>query len=190
MSNSKNRYVFETVMDGFINVAEPSGKYNNCTFAFKMPENVIEQAEQDREELLRWAKSKIQGRANVNMAKWDEEGLVKYSFDGDTNRPRPVFVDASGEVVGMDTLKAIRKGTKVRLIVQQFPYTKPSVGTSIKVLGVQIIELATGSGAVDSGTLSADEIAGIFGSVDGFKASEPSVREAVAPVAATDNYDF
>ena len=190
MANSKNRYVFDASLEGFINIAEPQGKFNNCAFSFTLPADVLAQAEKDREELLKWAKTKVEGRVNVNMAKWDEEGLVKYSFDGDTSRPRPIFVDASGDVVGLDVLKSVRRGTKVRLIVQQTPYTKPSVGTTLKVLGVQIIELATGNGAVDSGSLSAEDVAGIFGTVEGFKASDPAVREAVAPANATDSYDF
>ena len=190
MSNNRNRYVFETTLEGFINLAEPSGKYNNCAFSFKLPQAVMDEAEADREELLKWAKSKVDGRANVNMAKWDETGLVKYSFDGETNRARPVVIDSNGDVVEMDVLKAIRGGTKVRLIVQQFPYTKPSIGTSVKVLGMQIIELATGMGAVDSGNLSVADVAEIFGTADGFNQSEPSVREAVAPVASGSSYDF
>jgi hypothetical protein len=43
---SKNRYVFDAVLEGFINVFEPSGKFNNCCFAYRLPAAVLEQAEQ------------------------------------------------------------------------------------------------------------------------------------------------
>lgn len=188
---TKNRYVFNTVLEGFVNVYEPSGKFNNCCFAYRLPADVLEQAEEDREELLTWAKSKVENpkRIALNPPKWDDEGLVKFSFEGDTGRPAPIFVDTEGQVVEKSVLRDVRKGTKVRLIVQQTPYTKPSLGTTLKVVGVQIVELATGSGAVDSGTLTADDIAGIFGEVEGFKASAPAVRDA-RPEGEATGYDF
>jgi hypothetical protein len=185
----KNRYVFDAVLDGFINVHEDSGKYNNRSFSFRLPADVLEQAEADREELLTWAKSKVDNpkRVAINPAKWDEEGLVKYSYGGETNRVEPVFVDAAGDPVEQPVLRDVRKGTKVRLIVQQSPYTKPSLGTTLKVLGVQIIELVTGSGALDSGTLSAADVSSIFGEVPGYRASSPAVRRVESEA---ESYDF
>ena len=180
MTNSNNRYIFNTTIEGFVNVAEPSGKFNNCCFAYKLPDEVIKKAEKDRDELLKWVKTKVDNptRIALNPAKWDEEGLCKFSFDGDTGRARPVFVDSNGDPVDMSVLRALRSGTRARLIVQQFPYTKPAMGTSMKVLGVQIIELATNNGSVDSGALSEEEVAGMFGKVEGFKADDPAVRKS------------
>ena len=188
---SKNRYVFNTALEGFVNVYEPSGKFNNCCFAFRLPADVLEQAEADREELLTWARTKVDNpkRIALNPPKWDDEGLVKFSYGGDTGRPDPVFVDTEGQVVEKSPLKDVRKGTKVRLIVQQSPYTKPAMGTTLKVLGVQIVELVAGSGAVDSGDLSAEDVAGIFGNVEGFKSSSPAVRDA-RPAEDAADYDF
>ena len=188
---SKNRYVFNTALEGFVNVYEPSGKFNNCCFAFRLPADVLEQAEADREELLTWARTKVDNpkRIALNPPKWDDEGLVKFSYGGDTGRPDPVFVDTEGQVVEKATLKDVRRGTKVRLIVQQSPYTKPAMGTTLKVLGVQIVELVSGSGAVDSGDLSAEDVAGIFGSVEGFKSSSPAVRDG-RPSEESAGYDF
>lgn len=185
-----NQYVFNTVLEGFVNVYEPSGKYNNCCFQFVLPSEVMDQAEKDREELLAWAKTKVQGRVNTNLPKWDENGLVKISYDGDTGRPAPVFVDTEGTPIEKAVLKDVRKGTKVQLIVQQKPYTKPSLGTTLKVIGVMIIELASGSGAVDSGDLSAEDVAAIFKKQDGFKQSAPAVRDATPASVETDSYDF
>ncbi|ABP87928.1 ssDNA binding protein [Synechococcus phage Syn5] len=190
-----NRYVFNTTLEGFINVYEDSGKFNNRTFAYKFDAATLEQAEKDREELLKWAKSKATGRVQEAMTPWDDEGLCKYTYGaGDGSRkgkPEPIFVDSDGEVIDRNVLKDVRRGTKVRLIVQQKPYSMgPNVGTSLRVLGVQIIELATGNGAVDSGDLSVDDVAALFGKADGYKASEPAVRKAEDTVGDGDSYDF
>ena len=190
-----NRYVFNTTLEGFINVYEDSGKFNNRTFAYKFDAETLSQAEKDREELLKWAKSKATGRVQEAMTPWDDEGLCKYTYGaGDGSRkgkPEPIFVDSDGEVIERSVLKDVRRGTKVRLIVQQKPYSMgPNVGTSLRVLGVQIIELATGNGAVDSGDMSVDDVAALFGKTDGYKASEPAVRKAEDTVGDGDSYDF
>ena len=94
---SKNRYVFDTVLDGFVNVYEDSGKFNNRTFAYKFDAETLSQAEKDREELLKWAKSKVSGRSQEAMTPWDENGTCKYTYGaGDGSRkakPAPVFVE-------------------------------------------------------------------------------------------------
>jgi hypothetical protein len=191
----RNRYTFNTELTGFVNIFEDSGKFNNRCFSFIMPPEAIEAAEKDREELLAWAGSKAPNpkRVEVALPKWDDEGLVKFSYGaGDGSKkavPAPIFVDTDGAVIDEATLKAARKGTKVRIIVQQSPYVFGSkVGTKFKVLGVQIIELVTGSGAVDSGDLSVSDVAALFGAVEGFKQGEPQVRQAEE--TTENNYDF
>ena len=186
-----NRYVVDTTLTGFINCFEPSGKYNNMCFSFNLPESIIEEADKDRVELLKWVASKVENpkRMATNPPKWDDTGLVKYSFGGDTGRPAPVFVDTTGTPLEISTLKDIRKGSKVRLIVQQTPYTKPAMGTTLKVKGVQVVELASGNGAVDSGDMSAEDVAAMFGTVEGFKQGDPAVRQAEV-VGDGETYDF
>jgi len=190
-----NRYQFETTLQGFIAVYEDTGKFNNRTFAYVIPSSVLAQVESDREELITWAKTKATGRVQEAMTPWDESGLVKYTYGaGDGSRkakPEPVFVDSTGVPIERAVLKDVRKGTKVNIIVDQKPYCMGSnVGTSMKVIGVQIIELATGNGAVDSGDLSAEEVAGMFGAVKGYSQADPAVRQDEEPVAAGDSYDF
>lgn len=189
---AKNRYTFETTLEGFINVGEPGGKFNNCCFSFRLPPEVIEQAEADREELLVWARSKATGRVGTNPSKWDEEGLVKISYGGDTGRDAPVFIDAEGSVLEDAVRASIRKGTKARLIVEQKPYCKPSVGTTIKVLGVQVLELVSGHVA-DSGVLSEEETIALFQKSAGFKQAAPAPRRAEPVADPVDDdvaYDF
>ena len=187
---SKNRYVFSTVLEGFINLVEPSGRYNNCCFKFTLPSDVLAEAEKDREELLAWIETKVTGRVALNFPKWTEDGLVSSTFDGDTGRARPVFVDSNGDPVDLSVLKTVAKGTKVKIICQQVPYTKPAKGTTLKVLGVQIIELVTMNGASDSGSLSTEDVVEMFGTTEGFKASEPQVKQANTEPVAAGGYDF
>ncbi|MCP9877332.1 hypothetical protein [Cyanobium sp. A2C-AMD] len=190
-----NRYVFEAVLEGYINVDKPAGKYNNCCFSFRLPAPILEQAEQDREELLKWASSKVDNpkRIVTNLPKWDEEGLVKYSYGGDTPRDPVIFVDTDGQVLDEAVRASIRKGTKVKLIVDQKPYTKPALGTTLKVLGAQVIELVSGV-AADRGDLTEEDVLALFAgsAVSGFKQSSPSPRRA-EPEANGDEdaaYDF
>lgn len=189
-----NRYTFETTLDGYINVDKPSGKFNNCTFSFRLPAAVLEQAEADREELLNWARTKIDNpkRVALNPPKWDDEGLVKYSYGGETGRPSPVFVDAEGSVLEDSVRASIRKGTKVKLIVDQKPYTKPALGTTLKVLGVQVIQLVSG-GVTDSGELTEEDVVALFAQEPGFKQSAPAPRRSEPvedPVDEDAAYDF
>ena len=189
-----NRYKFQTVLDGFVSVGEDSGKFNNRTFAYTIPTDVLPKVEADREELLQWAKSKTTGRVQEAMTPWDEAGVCKYTYGaGDGSRkpkPEPVFVDTNGDAIPREVLLTVRKGTKVNLIVDQKPYAMgPNVGTSMKVVGVQIVELVTANGAVDSGDLSVEDVAAMFGNVDGYKADSPAVRDARPEDEATD-YDF
>ncbi|MAU75346.1 MAG: single-stranded DNA-binding protein [Crocinitomicaceae bacterium] len=188
-----NRYKFATELTGFISVGEDSGKFNNRTFAYTVPPDTLNQIETDREELLTWAKSKATGRVQVAMTPWDDAGTCKYTYgEGDGSRkakPEPVFVDTSGDPIEKAVLMGVRKGTKVNIIVDQKPYCMgPNVGTSMRVIGVQIVELVSGNGAVDSGDMSVADVAAMFGSVEGFKADSPAVRPAA--VATEDSYDF
>lgn len=189
-----NRYKFATELTGFISVGEDSGKFNNRTFAYTIPADTLDQIETDREELLTWAKSKASGRVQVAMTPWDDTGVCKYTYGaGDGSRkakPEPVFVDTSGDPIEKSVLMGVRKGTKVNIIVDQKPYAMgPNVGTSMRVIGVQIVELVSGNGAVDSGDMSVEDVAAMFGSVEGFKADSPAVRPA-ATASTEDSYDF
>lgn len=190
-----NRYKFQTALEGFISVAEDGGKFNNRTFAYAIPHETLVQVEKDREELIKWAKSKATGRVQEAMTPWDDAGVCKYSYgagDGSRKpRPEPVFVDTNGDPISKEILKTVRKGTKVNLIVDQKPYAMGSnIGTSLRVVGVQIVQLVSSNGAVDSGDLSVEDVAAMFDQVEGFKASDPAVRDERPTETAEDTYDF
>ena len=190
-----NRYKFQTVLEGFVSVGEDSGKFNNRTFAYAIPHETLTQVETDRVELIKWAKSTASGRVQEAMTPWDDAGVCKYTYGaGDGSRkpkPEPVFVDSDGKPVEKSVLLSVRKGTKVNIIVDQKPYAMgPNVGTSMRVIGVQIVELVSGNGAVDSGDMSVEDVAAMFGSVEGFKADSPAVRPAPVSAESSDSYDF
>ena len=186
-------FQFDSTLDGFINVGQPSGKFNNCTFSFSIPSDVLEKIEADREAGLAWAKTKVSNpkRCEVDIPKWDEDGFVKYTYggDGDT-KPRPLFIDAEGSVLADEVRASIRKGTRASLIVNQvgYPYGN-KVGTKFHVLGVKVLELNCGAVA-DSGQPSEDEIIAMFQKSAGFKQSSPAPRKVEATVADEGAYDF
>lgn len=187
------RFNFETTLDGFINVGQPSGKFNNCCLSLRIPSDTLEAMEADREEALAWAKTKLSNpnRCEVAIPKWDEDGLVKYSYGGEgDNKPKPLFIDAEGAILSDEVRASIRKGTKARVIVNQvgYPYGN-KVGTKFVLLGVQVLELNSGAVA-DSGELSEDEIISLFQKSAGFKQSAPAPRKAEAAAADDDAYDF
>jgi len=186
-----NRHVIDTALDGFINVYKDSEQYKTRSFKYKIPADVIQKLEAEREELLIWARSKATGRVQEAFAPWDDEGLVGYAYgESRPNNPIPVFVDTMGEPIEMSVLQNVRKGTKVRLIIQHKPYCMiGKIGTAIKVVGCQIVELVTGNGAVDSGDLSVDDVVAMFGTTDGYKADSPAVRPAAVD-STEDNYEF
>jgi hypothetical protein len=189
-----NRYQFTTTLQGFIRVDEDGGKFNNRGFEFTIPADSLSKIEEDRVELINWIKSKDSKRLADGLPVWSDDGTIKYSYgQGDGSRkakPEPVFVDATGVPIEKAVLKDVRKGTKVNIILQQKPYAMGTFNTSVRVIGVQIIELAAGNGATDSGDLSEEEVAGMFGVVKGFSQADPAVRKTEEPVAAGDSYDF
>ena len=186
-----NRYVFETELEGFINVYQDSGKYENRTFSYKIPEDILTKIEKDRKELLKWVDTKLENpkRVALNPEPWDDEGLCKNSYSDTAKKPIPVFVDTEGQPLSDSDLQNIRKGTQAVLIVDQSPYTKPAKGTSLKVVGVQVTKLVTATGATDSGDLSLEDINSIFGTRDGYKSSSPTVSDD-RPAELANSYDF
>lgn len=186
-----NRYVFETELEGFINVYEDAGKYENRCFSYKIPAEILEKIEKDRKELLKWVDTKLENpkRVALNPEPWDDEGLCKYSYSDAAKKPIPVFVDTEGQPLSDSDLQNLRKGTQAVVIVDQSPYTKPAKGTSLKVVGVQVTKLVTATGATDSGDMSLEDINSIFGTRDGYKSASPTVSDN-RPAELANSYDF
>ena len=79
-------------------------------------------------------------------------------------------------------------GSRVKLAFYQKPYIlKDGVtyGTSLKLVGVQLVSLQSGAG-VDTGDMAAEDVAALFGKTEGFKANDP----AVTVIPGSDDDDF
>ena len=87
----------------------------------------------------------------------------------------PPIVDTEGTPI-TDESTPLYNGSKVKLAFRQKPYSMPSGtwGTSVKIIGIQLIALSNGAG-IDAGDLDETEVAALFGQTKGFKANDPNV---------------
>lgn len=165
------------VLEGYQAILKPS-KYGYSLSAV-VDQKLVEVLEDDRTETLKWAESKLKNpkRSTLKPEPWEEvsEGKykIKFSWNEDT---RPPVVDSEGTPITDDTTP-LYSGSTVKLAFKQKPYIlKDGVtyGTSLKLVGIQVITVATAAG-VDRGSLDETEVAALFGQTKGFKAGEPSV---------------
>lgn len=183
-----NRFLITTELEGYINALKPGGKFNKCTIGFRIPPEDLEAMNESFESGLKWAESKATKRVSRELPKWDDNGYVTYNYGGEQGPPMFPWVDSEGKELDINT--DVRKGTKVRLIIDLKPYLYANkVGVSLKVKGARVLQLVTGNGAVDSGDLSADEVAALLGTGDGFKQSEPNVKDGRVE-SEEDAYEF
>ena len=177
------------VLDGYQAVMKPS-KFG-YSLATIFSDDLIQQLETDRTEVLKWAESKLKNpkRSTLKPEPWEEvaenQYKVKFSWNEDNC---PTIVDTEGTVVS-NTALPIYSGSTVKLAFFQKPYIlKDGVtyGTSLKLKGIQIISLSSSAG-VDSGDMAAEDVAALFGTTKGFKADDPNVTPA--PAADSDD-DF
>ena len=181
------------VLEGYQAVLKPS-KFGYSLSALVGPE-LVEKLEEDREDNLKWAQSKLKNpkRSTLKPEPWEEVAAdqykVKFSWNEET---KPPVVDTEGTVLS-DTNTPLYSGSKVKLAFYQKPYIlKDGVtyGTSLKLVGVQVISVASAAG-VDTGTLSGEAVAELFGTTKGFVAGEPNVTPAEPSEGADeDDLDF
>jgi hypothetical protein len=185
---SEGRFIITTTLEGYINALKPSGKFNNCSISFRIPQDKIATFDVAYDKAIAVAKNKMAGKRHTEeLPKWDEEGLVKYSYGGDASAPMFPWVDTDGVPIDLDT--QIWKGTVVKLIIDLRPYVYATkVGCSLKVRGAQILKLVS-SGGSDSGGLDETEVAALFGKADGFKADSPSFEPTEDPGPGPANYE-
>ena len=185
---SDGRFVITTTLEGYINALIPSGKFNNCSISFRIPEEELPKFDAVYEQALEWGKNKMGGkRFSAELPKWDESGLVKVSYGGDSNSPMFPWVDTDG--VPVDLATQVWKGTVVKLIIDLRRYVfGAKVGCSLKVRGAQIIKMVS-SGGSDSGGMDETEVAALFGKTEGFKTGSPSFEPSVDPGDGPVGYD-
>tara|TARA_B100000530_G_C15909495_1_gene468744 strand:- start:278 stop:850 length:573 start_codon:yes stop_codon:yes gene_type:complete len=178
------------VLEGFQALLKPS-KFGYSLKAL-VSEDVVESLEEERVDNLKWCESKLKNpkRSTLRPEPWEEvsEGqyTIKFSWPEDE---KPPVVDTEGTII-TDTSIPAYSGTKVNLAFYQKPYVMRdgvTYGTSLKLLGVQIVAL-NGTAGVDAGDMSTEDVAALFGTTKGFKQSEPNVTPTVVEEEAEDDF--
>lgn len=182
------------ILEGFQAVFKPS-KYGFSISAL-IDQSLVDVLAEERENMTAWAQSKLKNprRGTLKPEPWIESEetpdmyRIKFSW-GEENKP-PI-VDTEGTVLTDENIP-LYSGSKVKLAFFQKPYILKdgeTYGTSLKLLGVQVIELKGGAG-IDKGDLSAEDVAELFGTSKGFKTTEPNITPAPDPVVPEDDFDF
>jgi len=175
-------------LEGFQAIMAPS-KFGYSLSAV-VDQAMIDMLEEERAEVLKWAVSKLKNpkRSSLKPEPWEEvaEGKYKLKFSWNEENKPPV-VDTEGTPL-TDKRTPIYSGSTVKLAFYQKPYIlrdEVTYGSSLKLVGVQVVSIK-GTAGVDVGDLDATDVAGLFGSTQGFKASDPNV----IPAETTDDDDF
>jgi len=164
-------------LEGYQAVLKPS-KFGYSLSAI-VDETMVEALEVDRTDSIKWAESKLKNpkRSTLKPEPWEEvaEGSykVKFSWNEET---KPPIVDTEGTVI-TDANLPIYSGSQVKVAFYQKPYILRdgvTYGTSLKLVGVQLVSI-NGAAGVDTGDMAADDVAALFGTTKGYKASEPNV---------------
>lgn len=180
-------------LEGFQAVLKPS-KFGYSLSAI-VDENMVECLETDREDSIKWAQSKLKNpkRSVLKPEPWEEVSAgqykVKFSWNEET---KPPVVDTEGTLIE-DENTPLYSGSQCKLAFYQKPYIlKDGVtyGTSLKLVGVQVVAL-NGQAGVDTGSLSSEAVADLFGKTAGFRLDEPNVTATPTEEATEeDNLDF
>ena len=176
------------VLEGYQAVLKPS-KFG-YSLAALVDQSMVDVLEDDRVESLKWAESKLKNpkRSTLKPEPWEEvtEGQYKVKFSWN-EEARPPVVDTEGTIIADDNTP-MYAGSRVNLAFYQKPYILRdgvTYGTSLKLVGVQLVSLNTAAG-VDTGDMSTEAVAALFGKTEGFKASEPNVT----PSETVEDEDF
>ena len=174
MSN-KNVHVTDTVkLEGYQAILEP-GKFGYSLSAV-VDSSVVDTLETERTDVLKWAESKLKNpkRSTLKPTPWEEvaDGKHKLKFSWGEDKKPPV-VDTEGTPV-TDTKTPLYGGSTVKLGFYQKPYILRdgiTYGSSLKLVGIQVVELNKEAAGVDAGELNESEVADLFGKTKGFKAT-------------------
>ena len=179
------------VLEGYQAVLKPS-KFG-YSLAALVDQSMVDALEDDRVESLKWAETKLKNpkRSTLKPEPWEEvtEGQYKVKFSWN-EESRPPVVDTEGTVIADDNTP-MYAGSRVKLAFYQKPYILRdgvTYGTSLKLVGVQLVSLNTAAG-VDTGDMSTEDVAALFGKTEGFKASEPNVTSTfIIPEGDEDDF--
>ena len=164
-------------LEGFQAVMAPS-KFGYSLAAI-VGDDVVGVLEDERQEVLKWAESKLKNpkRSTLKPEPWEEvaDGKYKIKFSWNAEN-RPPVVDTEGTQI-TDEKTPLYGGSTVKLAFYQKPYILRdgiTYGSSLKLVGVQVVSVK-GEAGVDTGDLDATEVAELFGNTSGFKTADPNV---------------
>lgn len=164
-------------LEGFQAVMKPS-KFGYSLSAI-VSEDIVNALESDRVDSLKWAETKLKNpkRSTLKPEPWEEvaEGKYKVKFSWNEESKPPVVDTEGTHITDEDT--PLYSGSQVKLAFYQKPYILRdgvTYGTSLKLVGVQLVSLSSAAG-VDTGNMEADDVAALFGTTKGYVASEPNV---------------
>ena len=150
-----NQYITTTpvVLEGFQRVFEPCPKFKTCTLkCIISDEQIIKAVNDDRSELLKFAKRQHKGKLPPREAlePWQEVAKGKFSFifRWKPESP-PAIVDSQGQPIEEPVL--LTTGAQVNIVFRQKPYLFPgtanfgpdTVGTMVKLDAVQVVKLSS-----------------------------------------------
>ena len=147
------------VLEGFQAVLKPS-KYG-YSLATVVDQDMVDQLEEDRIETLKWCESKLKNpkRSVLKPEPWEEvaDGAYKVKFSWNEDNKPPV-VDTEGTPI-TDEATPVYSGAPVKIAFYQKPYIlKDGVyGTSLKLVGVQLVSLNAKAG-IDTGSMKAEDV--------------------------------
>ena len=177
MSRTIHKTDKAVTLEGYQAVLAPS-KFGYSLGAI-VGEDMVNILEKERTEVLKWCESKLKNpkRATCKPEPWEEvaEGKYKIKFSWNEDN-RPPVVDTEGTPV-TDAKTPLYGGSTVKLGFYQKPYILRdgvTYGSSLKLVGVQVVSVK-GEAGVDTGDLDANQVAELFGTTAGFKASDPNV---------------
>ena len=184
----KNVHVTDEIkLEGFQAILEP-GKFGYSLSAV-VDEKVIDELEIERKDVLKWAESKLKNpkRATLKPTPWEEvsDGKYKIKFSWGEDK-RPPVVDTEGSPV-TDTKTPLYGGSTVKLGYYQKPYILRdgvTYGSSLKLVGVQVVKLNSEAGVKSDDDLSTEQVADLFGKTDGYLSTD------APPAVETDDEDF
>jgi hypothetical protein len=173
------------VLDGFQAILKPAEYGFGVQVA--VGKEMFDQLVADREKLMADLVFKIDPkklkRMVVKPEPWEEiaEDTFRLKFSWDAKK-KPVIIDSVGTVLDDPSIK-IYNGSLVKVSFYQKGYMMPdSYGTSIKILGLQVIEASDGSPR-----LNADNALDVFGTHEGGFVAEDVMDAELAEEAGADS---
>jgi hypothetical protein len=165
-----------------------------------VPDSYADLLDKDRVEALKWAQAKVTNpkRATLKPEPWEESPdnpgylKVKFSWNEET---KPYIFDTANEPVD-DEGVPLYSDSIVKLAFKQRPYIlKDGVtyGSTLKLVGIQVVSLSREGVGTDSGDLSFNEVTNMF-TVDqshGLDREEAKqAKKAAKATAVSESTDF